>query len=163
MKSFLSFIIAILIPGMYLVANAQQKQIPELQFIDTENNSYTTKDIPEDHAFMLIYFRTDCDECRHMAQMLAEHADKYPLTIWMVSPNDIETLGTFEYMTGLLQKENIHILQDNQKLMHTWFDFKSLPFTVLFDKAGNQIARYDSLPDAETVTGKLNPQTNENR
>lgn len=136
---------------------AQQERIPELAFIDTEHNVFTNKDIPTDNAFMLVYFRTDCDACRHMAQVLKDNAESYPATIWMISPNDLETLSTFEYMTGLLQKKNIHILQDNQKKMHQWFHFSSLPFIVLFDKAGNQLAAFETLPDPETVARELNP------
>ena len=157
MKPLASVLLGTLFYFSGLSLFAQEKRVPDLAFIDTENNLFTNRDIPTENPFMLIYFRTDCDECRHMAQALKNDAKNYATTIWMVSPNDIETLSTFEYMTGLLQEQNIHILQDNQKKMHQWFNFSSLPFVVLFDKAGNQVATFTTLPDPKTVAEKLNP------
>ena len=129
--------------------------MPDFTFSDTENNTFTNRDIPDESPLMLIYFRTDCDECRHMAQVLQEKAEDYPVTIWMVSPNDAETLSTFAYMTGLLDKKNLQVLQDSRDMMHKWFSFTALPYIVLFDKNRDRLQVYTSLPDVETVKKRL--------
>lgn len=139
-----------------LPAHSQSEAtLPKFLFQDTEGNAFSKKDIPAHTALLLVYFRTDCDECRHTAQLIQENAAQYPLMIWMVSPNDLETLGVFEYMTGLLRLNNVQVLQDNHDLMHKLFSFSALPFVVLFDSEGEQVKTYDFLPDAKTVIEDL--------
>lgn len=138
------------------ISFAQAKQMPDFSFLDTDNNTFTNKDIPQNTALLLVYFRTDCDECRHSAQLIQYNASHYPLMIWMISPNDLEDLGTFEYMVGLTKLKNVQVLQDNKDQMHRLFSFTALPFVVLFDKKGKAIKTYDYLPDAKTVTRDLN-------
>ena len=135
---------------------AQNNQIlSRLAFRDVDNNRFTAKDLLANTPLLLLYFRTDCDDCRHTAQVLARTAARYPLTIWMISPNDEETLGTFEYMTGLDKAENVRVLRDDQSIMHQLFDFQALPFCVLLDKNGREVKTYNYLPKAEMIKKDL--------
>lgn len=129
--------------------------LPKLSFHDADNNQFTAKDLPAHSALLLLYFRTDCDGCRHTAQVIAQTATQYPLTIWMISPNDEETLSVFEYMTGLDKAENVQVLRDDQSIMHKLFDFQALPFCVLIDKNGRKVKTYDYLPKAEMIKKDL--------
>lgn len=140
---------------LHALSFAQAKQMPDFSFLDTESDTFTNKDIPPNTALLLVYFRTDCDECRHSAQLIKYNASQYPLMIWMVSPNDLENLGTFEYMTGLTTLKNVQVLQDHKDQMHRLFSFTALPFVVLFDKKGKEIKTYDYLPDAKRITKDL--------
>lgn len=137
---------------------AQSKKIPALKFTDTENELISNKNIPKGKALMLIYFRSDCDHCEHTAQQLKTTATKYPATIWMVSAEPLPTLRTFEEMAGLYDLGNLSVMQDHTQSMHKWFDFTKLPFIVVFDKNGKQLAIYDELPSVATIkkllTGK---------
>lgn len=148
---FFCFLLCSVCPATF----GQSKKMPDLYFSDTENNIFTNKDIPQNTALLLVYFRTDCDECRHSAQVIKNNAAKYPLMIWMVSPNDKEELGIFEYMTGLMDIKNVRVLQDSKDIMHRLFSFSALPFGVLFDKNSKEIKTYDYLPDAKTVIKDL--------
>ncbi|HET8574113.1 MAG TPA: hypothetical protein VFL76_09600 [Edaphocola sp.] len=131
------------------------RPLSKLVFHDVDHNRFTAKDLPANTALLLLYFRTDCDDCRHTAQIVGQTAGQYPLTIWMVSPNDEETLGVFEYMTGLDKARNVRVLRDDQDIMHQLFDFQALPFCVLFDKSGREIKTYDYFPKPETIKKDL--------
>lgn len=135
---------------------AQNNQIlSRLAFRDVDNNRFTAKDLPANTPLLLLYFRTDCDDCRYTAQVIVRTAKQYPLIIWMISPNDEETLGTFEYMTGLDKAENVRVLRDDQSIMHQLFDFQALPFCVLLDKNGRKIKTYDYFPTPESIKKDL--------
>jgi len=154
------FITAALLIVLALGASSAfaQKKIPNLNFVNTDKESVTVKHIPTGKPLMLIYFRSDCDHCLHTAQTLKQQAKNYPATIWMVSAEPIETLRTFEDMTGLYDVDNVTVMQDHQQKMHTWFDFSKLPFIVVFDKNRKQLKTYDELPSAAIIkkllTGK---------
>lgn len=129
--------------------------LPRLSFLNTDHKIITNKDLPAHTALLLVYFRTDCDECRQTAQIIRQTASKYPLEIWMVSPNSIDNLFDFEYMTGLTNVRNVHVLQDNKDRMHKLFQFSYLPFIVLYDASGRKVRTYDYLPDATIVKKDL--------
>lgn len=129
--------------------------LSDLSFLDTNGERYTSKDIPDHSALLIVYFRTDCDECRHMAQEIKVNADKYPLMIWLVSPNETEELNVFEYMMGLMDLENVKVLRDYRDIMHKTFSFSYLPFCILFDGNGRQITTFDYFPKPETVIKAL--------
>lgn len=142
--------------GLLHPAFAQNNQIlPRLVFRDLDNNRFTAKDLPANTPLLLLYFRTDCDDCRHTAQVIARTAKQYPLTIWMVSPNAEDELSVFEYMTGLDKVDNVRVLRDDQSIMHQLFDFQALPFCVLLDKNGRKVKIYDYLPKAEMIKKDL--------
>jgi thioredoxin-related protein len=130
---------------------AQSKKIPAVKFTTTENEVVSNKDIPKGKALMMVYFRSDCDHCEHTAQQLKATATKYPVTIWMISAEPIPTLRTFEEMMGLLDFDNLTVLQDHTQSMHKWFDFTQLPFVVLYDKNGKQLKTFGELPSVESV------------
>lgn len=136
-------------------AYGQSKQIPKLYFLDTDSNVVSNEDIPEDSALLLLYFRTDCDECRHTAQQIKNNAGQYPLTIWMVSPNDLKNLSDFEYMAGLMDIPNVAVLQDSKSMMHRLYSFTALPFVVLYNNQGKEVKTYDYLPNAPTIVADL--------
>lgn len=130
---------------------AQSKKIPALKFTTTENEAVSNKDIPKGKALMMVYFRSDCDHCEHTAQQLKTTAAKYPVTIWMISAEPIPTLRTFEEMMGLMDFDNLTVMQDHTQSMHKWFDFTQLPFVVLFDKNGKQLKTFGELPSVESI------------
>lgn len=130
---------------------AQQKTLPDMRFKDTEEAAVSNKDIPKGKALMLLYFRSDCDHCEHTAQGLKATARQYPVTIWMISAEPIPTLRTFEDMMGLYDIGNLRIMQDYTQSMHRWFEFTKLPFIVLYDRNGKQLATFDELPTAAAV------------
>ena len=125
-----------------------------LKFKTTESAATITT-FEKGKAVLLVYFRTDCDDCNQNMKVLGKISHRYPVQIWMVSPEAMPKLQVFEDMYGLYEVDNIHVLQDYLKSMHTWFDFKWLPFAVLFDANGKEVRRFDRLPDAETVTSLL--------
>lgn len=129
--------------------------IPHFSFLNTDRQIITNKDIPPHLALLLVYFRTDCDDCRHIAQVIRQKASAYPLTIWMVSPNGLDNLSDFEYMVGLTGVKNVRVLQDNKSSMHKFFDFSFLPFVVLYNGNGREMKTYDYLPDVATVKKDL--------
>ena len=131
--------------------SSAQSKIPTLSFLNTDKELVKNSNIPVGKPLVLIYFRSDCDHCLHTAQTLKQQAKNYPATIWMVSAETIETLRTFEDMTGLYDVENLTVLQDYHQKMHTWFNFTKLPFVVIFDKKGKQLKTYDELPSAATI------------
>jgi peroxiredoxin len=149
---FIALIATTFLPSFCL---AQGKKMPAMHFTDMENTPVSNKDIPKGKALMLIYFRSDCDHCEHTAQQLKINATKYPVTIWMISAEPIPTLRTFEEMMGLLDFDNLSVLQDHSQSMHKWFDFTKLPFVVLYDKAGKQLKIFDELPSADAVKKTL--------
>lgn len=133
----------------------QTNKFPDFKFIDTDSVTVTANDINPQKGLMLVYFRSDCDHCRHMAQMMKTLVPSYPVDIWMVSAEDIEMLRLFEEMTGLYDMEHLRTLRDYTFSMHTWFDFKSLPFIVLFDKDGSELHQFEDLPPARVVDSLL--------
>lgn len=121
----------------------------------TIESSPTIKTFEQGKAVLLVYFRTDCDDCNQNMKVLGKMASRYPAQIWMVSPEAMPKLQVFEDMYGLYEIESVHILQDHLKMMHTWYDFKWLPFVVLYDENGKELQRFDKLPDAQTVSQLL--------
>lgn len=106
-------------------------------------------------AMLLIYFRTDCDDCNRNLRLLEKVANRYPVQFWLVSAEAVPKLQVCEDMYGLYNIDNVIVLQDYSKSMHTWFDFRWLPFVVLYDANGNEIKRFDKLPSPEDVTKLL--------
>jgi len=133
----------------------QTGNFPDFKFMDTDSASVTVGDINPGRALMLVYFRSDCDHCRHMAQVMKELGPGYPADIWMVSAEDMDMIRLFEEMTGLYDIDNLRTMRDYTFNMHTWFDFKSLPFIVLFDKNGKQVKQFENLPQPGTVDSLL--------
>ncbi|MFT4062105.1 MAG: thioredoxin-like domain-containing protein [Edaphocola sp.] len=125
--------------------------MPALQFLSTENEVMTNNSIPKGKALMLVYFRSDCDHCEHTAQQLKSMAAKYPAQIWMISAEPLETLRTFEEMVGLLDIDNLKVMQDGKQLMHRNFDFSKLPYIVLFNNKKVQVKIFGELPAASEV------------
>ena len=157
----IALVTLLLLAFMLPTAVAQKKgnvdRIPVsslLEFKTTQSNSPIIK-FEKGKAVLLVYFRTDCDDCNQNMMVLGKIAHKYPAQIWMVSPEAISKLQVFEDMYGLYEVDNVHVLQDYLKSMHNWFDFKWLPFAVLFDANGNEVKRFDKLPSSQEVTELL--------
>jgi len=133
----------------------QTGSFPDFKFLDTDSVTITVKDIQPGKGLMLVYFRSDCDHCRHMAQVMKGLGNSYPVPVWMVSAEDMDMIRLFEEMTGLYDIDNLRTMRDYTFNMHTWFDFKSLPFIVLFDKNGRQVKQFEDLPQAATIDSLL--------
>ena len=134
---------------------AQQKNITDFHFIDTDKIAVSKKDIPKGKALLIIYFRSDCDHCEHTAMELKGKAQQYPVMIWMVSGEDVAALQTFEGMMGLLDISNLKVLQDKNHQMHTFYNFTQLPFIVLYNASGKFIKQFNELPSADVVKKAL--------
>ena len=154
----IALVTLLLLAFMLPTAVAQKKgnvdRIPVsslLEFKTTQSNSPIIK-FEKGKAVLLIYIRTDCDDCNQNMKVLGKMSHKYPVDIWMISPEATPKLQVFEDMYNLYDYENVFVMQDYLKSMHTWFDFGWLPFVVLFDASGNEVKRFDKLPDDQTIT-----------
>ena len=150
-------LLPVLLLAFFISCNTagQTDNFPDFKFMDTDSMPVTVKDIDPGKGLMLVYFRSDCDHCRHMAQLMKEQVSTYPVDIWMISAEDMDMIRLFEEMTGLYDMDNLRTMRDYTFNMHTWFDFKSLPFILLFDKRGKQVKQFENLPEAGTVDSLL--------
>lgn len=124
----------------------QGQSMPSLAFSTTDGVLLTPEDIPENSALLLAYFRTDCDYCRFTARKIKEQVTGYPLEVWMVSPEAQDLLSVFEEMNGLYGLPNLTVAQDHTKNMHQWFQFEEIPYYLLFNKNGKQMASFKEWP-----------------
>jgi len=153
MKALFALLTAILL--LPVLCAAQAKKMPAFRFVNTDNEAVTNKDIPKGQPLLLVYFRSDCDHCIHTAQALKTTAAQYPAAIWMVSGEEMPEIRTYEEMNGLLEQDNVSVMQDDSHKMHIWFTFTQLPFIVLFNKNGKQLKVYKELPSAAEIKKAL--------
>ncbi len=155
MKLFLTVLIACM---GWLPLQAQQGSYEHLNFKTTDGQTLTPSSLPQGKPLILAYFRTDCDNCRFAASQIKERAVDYPAQIWMISPEEQDMISVFEEMNGLYGLPSLTVAQDDTKSMHDWFQFEEIPFYVLFDGQGRQLATFPTFPDQATVkkylTGK---------
>jgi peroxiredoxin len=156
MKYLSSLVVIALLLLLPYIGHSQQKTLPDFHFLNTDKEAVDKKNIQKGKALLLIYFRSDCDHCENTAMQLKTTAAKYPVTIWMVSAEEIPALRTFEDMVGLYDINNLTVLQDNNHQMHKAYDFSKLPFIVLYTSSGKQLKIFDELPSVETVRKILN-------
>ena len=155
MKSFLKALSVASFLLFSISVSAQQKVIPDFHFYDTDKVAVAKKDIPNGKAFMLIYFRSDCDHCEHTAMELKTKAKQYPATIWMISGEEIPALQTFETMMSLYDIPNLKVLQDKNHQMHSFYNFTQLPLIVLYSASGKFLKTFEELPSVEIVKKTL--------
>lgn len=137
-------------------ARAQSTDLSRLSFKDTDLQRVDARSVPSSRPLLLIYFRSDCDHCIQMSQAFKAHKKDYAdLHIWMVSAEAQEEIRLFEDMNGLYDWDNVQVLEDYGKKMHYWFSFNELPFIVLFDAKGKQVAVFKDLPSRSEIRTAL--------
>ncbi len=152
----LIFVAAIFTIGLYSCSSpSDTRGYPPFTLMDTDSAVFATKDIPQNKGLLMVYFRSDCEHCHHAAQMMKEYIKSYNVNVWMITGEDMEMMRMFEDMSGLYEIDNLKILRDYEHNMHSWFDFKELPYIVLFDKVGKQMQVFKDLPEPKQVDSLL--------
>jgi peroxiredoxin len=157
-RLFITVLLSVCMFGFALptTARAQQsKNIPALQFKNTDEETITTKHITAKKGVLIIYFRSDCDHCIHTLQQLKTTAKQYPVDIWLVSAETTTALRAVEDMFGFYDIDNVKVLRDYSSKMHTWYNFTKLPFIVLYNTQKQQVQIWEDLPTAGTIRKSL--------
>lgn len=159
MKITIFFLMLSVFPKSHLLAqgksiNSQMSTSSLLKFKAIDSKG-TIKTFEKGKPLMLVYFRTDCEDCNRNIRSLSKMAKDYPVQIWMVSPEPVAELQVFNDMYALYDLDNLEMMQDYTTSMHDWFDFKYLPFIVLYNASGKEIQRFEELPQAQTIQDLL--------
>ena len=134
------------------LAALMRKVFTGFHFQDVRSkNIFTYESMPDNEPIMLMYFRSDCGHCNITAAEVRDYMEWYPIQLWMVSAEPMETIKTFVKKYELDKARNTKLMQDDTKGMHQWFDFKYIPYVVLIDKSGNLIKEFHSLPKPKEI------------
>lgn len=149
-------LVTAILMGLYSCSSpSDTRGYPPFTLMDTDSAVFATKDIPKDKGLLMVYFRSDCEHCHHAAQMMKEYVKSYKVNVWMITGEDMEMMRMFEDMSGLYEIDKLKILRDYEHNMHSWFDFKELPYIVLFDKDGKQMQVFKDLPEPRQVDSAM--------
>lgn len=107
--------------------------------------------MPADTPVFIMFYKTDCGHCVLDAKRLNGLVQQYEIPFWMISHGDVAGMENFVKQNKLTEIPNIRLLDDFDKQIHVWFDFKYVPFFALIDKKGNFIKEFDVLPTPEEL------------
>jgi peroxiredoxin len=130
--------------------------IPEFEFYQLNDSSYTQKDLNKSQATVFIYFHVDCDFCEHESGSIATHLHEFKDTqLLFISIEEESKIKQFAEKYSLLNRSGVIFLQDKKDLFPEVFDIKSVPSTLVYDRHGKLRKRFNGQTLAPTILKAL--------
>ncbi|QTN38956.1 redoxin domain-containing protein [Cryomorphaceae bacterium] len=103
-------------------------------------------------GMILVKFDTDCHLCHDKAASMEKERDVLePFMIVMVSSQPFEKVESFAKQYGWSSQSNILYGSVSEELFYETFQVVGSPTTLLFDKTGKEVYRFDGNPSLKPI------------
>jgi thiol-disulfide isomerase/thioredoxin len=107
----------------------------DIELTDFPTTLFNTRNLPNGHATVLIYFSPDCEDCQEETRnILSRMADLKQITFCYVSNDTLEKIKIFHDYFRLGNFKNIIIGRDSKYVFISHYRPKGTPTIVLFNK-----------------------------
>lgn len=131
------------------------KTIPSFSFLDTYNNLYSNKNLPN-IPIVFVYFNSNCDYCQSEATKIEEHLEDFKeVQFVFVSFEKQDSIIAFAKEYKLYNKENIVFLEDKKGAFSQIFDINSIPYIVLYDANKNFMQKFKGATKIDDILAVL--------
>lgn len=121
-----------------------------------DSAAFSKDDLQKKKAVVFVIFSPDCEHCKHFTKELLE---KYDLVkkarIIMVSSLNFDLIKRFYQENKIADYSHIAMGRDGGYMLGTFFNVRSYPTVVVYDKKGKLVERLDGAVSIEKIAGDL--------
>ena len=159
MKFIVKTILLLLLISADVSVQAQAETIPEFNFFELNENSFTNKNLASGKMLFFVYFDATCDHCQHAISYISQHIEEFSkAAVYLVTLDSKEKITQFmsKYGPNLKNKKNVTILQDRKYEFLPKFKPVKYPSLFLYS-AQKKLLLYD---DNEQNLSRFTKQIN---
>ena len=116
-------------------------ELPPIQLLLGDSmTKYSKADLPKKTPVLFMLFNPDCSHCQQITEEIKQFRDQLmEIHIVMITLNSITEMNAFVEKYQLKEMSNVVTGKDLYYLMPSFYNIKSLPFMVMYDKKGRLI------------------------
>jgi len=119
--------------------------IPPLRLLMIDGTTYFTEnDLKKNKPVLIILFNPDCDHCKHETIEIIENIDQLKdVQIVMATTMTFDAMRSFYERYDLRRFDNIHIGQDVNYSLPSFYQNNLMPYLALYDKKENLLTTFE--------------------
>ncbi len=131
--------------------------VPTFLMRMTNGKTYTSKDIPKNKPFVLIYFAPDCEHCMVLMDELFKKIHQLDnATVVMITFKTLPELAGFEKKYQTAKYKNIKTGTEGVTyVLRNYYRLDKTPFTAVYDKKGMLAFSYKNETPVNEMLSRL--------
>jgi peroxiredoxin len=140
------------VPSSVPTAAVEKTSLPDLRFFTAADSIlFTAAMLGKSKPILFFYFSTKCPYCEALMSDLFKNADKLKdYEVLLVSGHRRVSIQKFLAPYDL-SKTHFRVLKDDERRMHSYFDYKAVPMLRLYDKNRELIHRQEGRMEIGTI------------
>lgn len=121
-----------------------------------DSSAFTLENLKKKKPVIFIVFSPDCEHCKHFTkEMLEKYALLKKAQVVMSSMLPYELIRKFYETDRIADYERIKMGQDPTNFLGTFFNVRSFPTVVVYNKKGKFVKRFDGAITIEKIAAEL--------
>ncbi len=135
------------------------KNIPPFNMMLSDGATYyNASNVEKGKPLMIIYFDPECEHCQHFTKQVVKNIAKFSNVqiVMICDAPGMPPLKKFVDDFGLIKYKNIKV--GTEGMYHATMSFYHVdvtPFTALYNKNGDLITSYRTIPEIQTLVTQL--------
>ncbi|HEY2720978.1 MAG TPA: thioredoxin fold domain-containing protein [Chitinophagaceae bacterium] len=127
--------------------------IPPFKILKLDSSSYFTKnDLKKNEPVLIILFNPDCEHCKHETEEIIKNIDQFKdIQIVMATMMTFDAMKLFYEKYDLQRFDNIHVGQDIQYTLPSFYQIRFMPYLAMYDKKGKLLTTFEGAMKIEDL------------
>jgi thiol-disulfide isomerase/thioredoxin len=119
--------------------------IPPLKLLTIDSTTYfTSNDLKKNKPVLIMLFNPDCDHCKHETIEILENINQLEdVEIVMATTMPLDAMRSFYERYNLRRFDNIHVGQDRNYSLTSFYQNHLLPYLAMYDKQGKLLITFE--------------------